>query len=467
MSEPFSAADAVRWTGGELVRGESERSFAGVTIDSRNVPAGSLFVAIAGARFDGHDFLDDALRAGAAGVLVRVGRKAPERATCAIAAPDTTRALGALGAGHRRRHAGPLVAITGSNGKTTTKEMCAAIFAVSGPCLKNEGNLNNEFGLPITLLRRGAEHKSVVVELGMNHRGEIARLAAIAQPRVGVITNAGTAHIEHLGSRENIALEKGDLVAALDADATAVLNADDPLVLAQATRTRARVVRFGRGEQADVRADGVSATPDGRHRFALSAPQGKVDVSVAGLGETTVPNALAAAAAALASGVSLADVAAGLRHYSPVAGRLTPIALARGGLLIDDTYNANPQSMEVALRTLARGNGGRRIAVLGDMGELGEYGADAHRDAGALAAQLGIDRLYAVGSHAGEVVAAARAAGMDAASLHAGRDWEETAQRVLEGLAAGDRVLVKGSRSMKMERIVAHVRRGAGAEEVD
>jgi UDP-N-acetylmuramoyl-tripeptide--D-alanyl-D-alanine ligase len=467
MSEPFSAADAVRWTGGELVRGESESSFAGVTIDSRNVPAGSLFVAIAGARFDGHDFLDDAVRAGAAGCLVRLGHKAPERASCAIAVEDTTRALGALAAGHRRRHAGPLVAITGSNGKTTTKEMCAAIFAVSGPCLKNEGNLNNEFGLPITLLRRGAEHKSVVVELGMNHRGEIARLAAIAQPRVGVITNAGTAHIEHLGSRENIALEKGDLVAALEADATAVLNADDPLVLAQATRTRARVVRFGRGEQADVRADGVSATHDGRHRFALSAPQGKVEVSVAGLGETTVPNALAAAAAALASGVSLADVAAGLRHYSPVAGRLTPIALARGGLLIDDTYNANPQSMEVALRTLARGDGGRRIAVLGDMGELGEYGADAHRDAGALAAQLGIDRLYAVGSHAGEVVAAARAAGMDAASLHAGRDWEETAQRVLDGLAAGDRVLVKGSRSMKMERIVAHVRRGAGAEEGD
>ena len=466
MSEPFSADDAVRWTGGELVRGEPALSFAGVTIDSRNVPAGSLFVAIAGARFDGHDFLDDALRAGAAGLLVRAGRKAPETATCVIAVEDTTRALGALAAGHRRRHSGPLVAITGSNGKTTTKEMCAAILAVSGPCLKNEGNLNNEFGLPITLLRRGAQHRSVVVELGMNHRGEIARLAAIAQPRVAVITNAGTAHIEHLGSRENIALEKGDLVAALDADATAVLNADDPLVLAQAARTAARVVRFGRGELADVRADAVTATPDGRHRFMLSAPQGQVEVSVAGLGETTVPNALAAAAAALASGVPLADVATGLRNYSPVAGRLTPIALANGGLLIDDTYNANPQSMEVALRTLARGDQvGRRIAVLGDMGELGEYGADAHRDAGALAAQLGIDRLFAVGAHAGEVIAAARAAGMDAASLHAGRDWEETAQRVLEGLGAGDRVLVKGSRSMRMERIVAHVRRGAGAED--
>jgi UDP-N-acetylmuramoyl-tripeptide--D-alanyl-D-alanine ligase len=213
-----------------------------------------------------------------------------------------------------------------------------------------------------------------------------------------------------------------------------------------------------------VRADDVSATADGRYRFALSAPEGRVEVSVAGLGETTVPNALAAAAGALAAGASLADVAAGLRAYRPVAGRLSPIALARGALLIDDTYNANPQSMEVALRTLARGEGtGRRIAVLGDMGELGEYGAEAHRDAGELAAQLGIDRLFAVGQHAGEVVRSARAAGMDASALHAGRDWEETAQRVLESLGEGDRVLVKGSRAMRMERIVLHLRRGAGA----
>ena len=221
------------------------------------------------------------------------------------------------------------------------------------------------------------------------------------------------------------------------------------------------MVRFGRGELADVRADDVAATNDGRHRFTLMTPQGVTEVSVAGLGETTVPNALAAAAAALASGVPLSDVAAGLAAYQPVAGRLSPIALAGGGLLIDDTYNANPQSMEVALRTLARGDA-RRIAVLGDMGELGEYGAEAHSDAGALAAQLGIDRLYAVGAHAGEVVSAARAAGMDASALFAGREWEETAQQVLDALAPGDRVLVKGSRSMRMERIVAHLRRGAG-----
>jgi UDP-N-acetylmuramoyl-tripeptide--D-alanyl-D-alanine ligase len=464
MSEAFTAADAVRWTGGELVRGAGTETFAAVTIDSRNVPAGSLFVAITGARFDGHEFVDGAMRAGAAGCLVRAGHVAPRDAACEIAVVDTTRALGALAAGHRARYAGPLVAITGSNGKTTTKEMCAAIFGVSGPCLKNEGNLNNEYGLPLTLLRRGRDHESVVVELGMNHRGEIARLAAIAKPSVGVITNVGVAHIEHLGSREEIALEKGDIVAALGASATAVLNADDPLVLEQAARTRARVLRFGRGAEAEVRADDVVATSDGRHRFALTAPQGRIEVSVAGLGETTVPNALAAAAAALAAGVPLSDVAAGLSAYQPVKGRLHPIALAGGGLLIDDTYNANPQSMEVALRTLARGEA-RRIAVLGDMGELGEFGPEAHRDAGALAAQLGIDRLFAVGQHAGEVVSAARAAGMEASALHAAQDWEETARCALAALAPGDRVLVKGSRSMRMERIVAHLREGVGGGE--
>ncbi len=468
MTETFSAADAIAWTDGDLLAGDVSASFTGVTIDSRHVGEGDLFVAIAGERFDAHDFLGDVAAAGAAGCLVRSGRQVPETIPCAIAVDDTTRALGALATGHRARHTGPLVAITGSNGKTTTKEMCAAILGVAGPCLHTEGNLNNEFGLPLTLLRRDASHESVVVELGMNHRGEIARLAAIAQPGVGVITNVGTAHIEHLGSREEIALEKGDLIAALAEDAIAVLNVDDPLVAAQAARTRAKVLRFGRGEHADVRADNLSAGSDGRYRFTLTAPEGQVEVTVAGLGDTTVPNALAAAAGALAAGAPLADIPTGLAAYEPMAGRLMPIPLPDSGLLIDDTYNANPQSMEVALRTLARGEcKGQRIAVLGDMGELGEYGDEAHQGAGTLAAKLGVDRLFAVGEHATEVVHAARDAGMNAAHVHAARDWEETAERVVAVLGDGDRILVKGSRSMRMERIVARLRSATGVGEND
>ena len=464
MSEPFSAREAATWSGGRLLRGDPEHAFGAVGIDSRRVTAGSLFVAIAGPRFDAHDFLADALAAGAAGLLLEEGREPPPGDAPAIAAPDTTRALGALAAGHRARFGGPLVAITGSNGKTTTKEMCAAILGVAGSCLKTEGNLNNEFGLPLTLLRREAAHESLVVELGMNHRGEIARLAAIARPTIGVITNAGTAHIEHLGSREEIALEKGDLVAALESDATAVLNADDARVLEQAARTRARVLRFGFAEQAEVRAEDARAEPDGHYRFVLRASGQALEVRVAGLGESTVPNALAAAAAALAAGASPEQVRRGLAAYRPVPGRLEPVTLGRRGLLIDDSYNANPQSMDVALRTLAQdAAGGARIAVLGDMGELGETGEAAHRAAGELAAKLGVDALFALGEHAGLVAEGARAAGMPAESIHTEReDWEALADRVCARHRDGDRVLVKGSRAMRMERIAERLVKAAG-----
>jgi UDP-N-acetylmuramoyl-tripeptide--D-alanyl-D-alanine ligase len=462
VSIPFHARDVVAWTGGTLLRGDPACRFDAVSIDTRTLVPGALFVAIAGPKHDAHAFLAQAVAAGAAGLVIDAGRALPDGLPTdlpVVAVDDGTRALGALAAGHRGDYTGPLVAITGSNGKTTTKEMCAAILGVSAPCLHNEGNLNNEYGLPLTLLRRDASHRSLVVELGMNHRGEIARLAAIARPTVGVLTNVGTAHIEHLGSQDEIALEKGDLVAALDAGGSAVLNADDARVLAQAERTPARVVRFGLGPQADVRPETLR-TIDGRFAFDLCAPEGRIPVEVAGLAETAVANALAAAGAALAAGASLDDAAEGLGRYRPVPGRLVAIALPGGGLLVDDTYNANPQSMEVALRILARlagdaeGSAARSIAVLGDMGELGEASACAHHETGRLAATLGIDHLFAVGERAQEVAAGATAAGMDAARVHASRDAAETGSRVRDMLRPGDRVLVKGSRAMRMERIV-------------
>jgi UDP-N-acetylmuramoyl-tripeptide--D-alanyl-D-alanine ligase len=470
---PFDARDVVRWSGAEQLRGPATARFSGVSIDTRTIGTGQLFVAISGSRLDAHDYLVRAVEGGAAGLLVERGRALPDALAAdlpVLAADDTTRALGALAAGHRTGHHGPLVAITGSNGKTTTKEMCAAILGVAGPCLKNAGNLNNEFGLPLTLLRRDPCHGRVVVELGMNHRGEIARLAAIAGPTVGVITNVGTAHIEFLGSREEIAREKGDLVAALGADAVAVLNADDALVDAQAERTAARVLRFGLGPGADVRADGLRVT-NGGYAFLLRAPEGSIACEVAGLGETAVRNALAAAAAALAAGVPLAEVAQGLARYRPVPGRLEPIALPGGGVVINDTYNANPQSTEIALHVLSRlagragegGNGSasRGIAVLGDMGELGDVTPDAHREAGRLAASLGIDRLYALGEYATELARGAIEAGMDPSHVHVSRSWEETGELVSADLTARDRVLVKGSRAMRMERIVEQLSHAA------
>jgi UDP-N-acetylmuramoyl-tripeptide--D-alanyl-D-alanine ligase len=474
MTQPFLAGEAVSWTRGALLRGAPDARLCGVSIDSRRVARGELFAAIVGPHHDAHDYLAQAVAAGAAGLLIARERALPERipdALAVIGVDDTTRALGALAAHHRAGHTGPLVAITGSNGKTTTKEMCAAILSVAAPCLRNEGNLNNEFGLPLTLLRRDASQRSVVVELGMNHRGEIAKLAAIAQPTVGAITNVGTAHIEFLGSREQIALEKGDLLAALDDRGVAVLNADDPLVLAQGERTPARRIRFGRGGDADVYAENVQEREGGGCRFDLCAPEGRVAIEVAGLGETAILNALAAAAAALAAGARLADVPTGLARYRPMAGRLEPIALPDGGVLINDSYNANPQSMAVALRILADAEGAdagrsavngaaaQRIAVLGDMGELGETGVEAHRAAGRLAAQLGIDQLFALGELAEQVAAGARAAGMEPSCVHVGGDWRETGEQVRARLAGRDRVLVKGSRAMRMERIVELVAR--------
>ncbi len=455
MSAPFAVGDALAWTGGQLVSGDPQLQLRAVSTDTRTLAPGALFVAIRGPRHDAHDHLEAALAAGAAALLVERAAAVPSGAGVpVVAVPDTTAGLGALAAGHRRGFAGPVVAITGSNGKTTTKEMCAAILAERGPCLKNRGNLNNAYGLPLTLLEREPEHEALVVELGMNHRGEIAPLAAIARPTIGVVTNVGTAHIEHLGSQEEIALEKGDLVAALAADAVAVLNADDPRVLRQAERTAARVVTFGLGVDADVRAENVVAGDEG-YAFDLVGNAERRAVQVAGLGEPTVINALAAAAAAGAAGATPDDVVAGLAAYAGVAGRMARVALTGGVTLIDDTYNANPQSMEAAVRSLTRrAHGGRAFAVLGSMGELGATAAEAHRRVGRLAGELGVTALLAFGDHAEALAAGAAEAGLE--SL-VGKSHEELAASLRGRLRRGDWVLVKGSRAMGMEEVVARL----------
>jgi UDP-N-acetylmuramoyl-tripeptide--D-alanyl-D-alanine ligase len=452
----FSAQEVLDWTGGRLARGSAETRFARVTTDTRAEVSDSLFVALVGANHDAHAFVGQALVAGAIGVLVERADAVPVAGDAAvIVVPDTTRGLGALAAGHRAGFEGPVVAITGSNGKTTTKEMCASILGVSGPCLKNRGNLNNDIGLPLTLLEREATHRTLVVELGMNHRGEIARLAEIARPTVGVITNVGTAHIEHLGSRDAIAQEKGDLVASLPPEAIAVLNADDRRVLAQGARTRARVVRFGLAEEADVRAERVTTLGERGFAFDLVTNGTRTAIQIAGLGDSTVPNALAAAAAALAAGATPELVAEGLGRYRPVGGRMERVALPRNIILINDTYNANPQSMRVALESLAKLKGGSRgIAVLGDMGELGAAAVEAHRATGTLVAKLGLDQLFALGEHAEALAEAAIEAGMDGSRVHVGGSHAEVADAVRELLQGNDWVLVKGSRSMRMERVV-------------
>jgi UDP-N-acetylmuramoyl-tripeptide--D-alanyl-D-alanine ligase len=456
MTATFTVRDIMRWTGGTRIHGDEGVSLSGISIDSRSVGQGELFHAIAGPNHDGHAFLESAIAQGAAALVVESGRELPSALSVpVIAVDDTTRALGALAAGHRSEFHGPVVAITGSNGKTTTKEMCAAILSVSAPCHRTPGNLNNQYGLPLTLLGREAADRSLVVELGMNHRGEIAQLVKIAKPTVGVITNVGTAHIEFLGSREEIAQEKGDLIAHLSADDAAVLNADDPLVLAQRDRTDARVISFGTAIDADVRGGDIEWVDDRGYRFELETPGGSGTVEVQGLGPTTVINALAAAAAAFAAGAPVADIIKGLADHTGIKGRLERLELFGGITLVDDTYNANPQSMEAALRLLAELKGGHRgVAILGDMGELGETAEAAHRDAGRLAASLGIDLLIALGARAETIAAGALEAGMGAAQAVVAGDHADASQRACAFLKESDTALVKGSRSMRMERVV-------------
>jgi UDP-N-acetylmuramoyl-tripeptide--D-alanyl-D-alanine ligase len=464
MSVPFLVRDVVDWTGGDLLQGEETALFDGASIDSRTVAPDQLFVAIRGPVHDGHLFIDDALTAGAAGLLIERGRGlfadvAPELPV--IAVDDTTLSLGALAAGHRSRFEGPVIAITGSNGKSTVKEMCAAILSEAGPCLKNRGNLNNQFGLPLTLLERAAEHHTLVVEIGMNHRGEIAPLAAIARPNVAVITNVGMAHIEFLGTRDAIAVEKGDLIAALEENATAVLNADDHRVMAQAERTRAHILRFGRHAEAEVRAERITSLGERGFAFDLVTERDRLPVHVAGLGEPTVSNALAASAAALAAGTPPASVAEGLARYQPMSGRMERVSLPRNIIVINDTYNANPQSMEVALRSLDQLKGeSRGVAVLGDMGELGSSAGAAHRATGALVAELGLDFLFALGKFASDIADGATEAGMEPNRVHVSGSHDEASKQLRQILQGNDWVLVKGSRAMQMERVVEALTRG-------
>jgi UDP-N-acetylmuramoyl-tripeptide--D-alanyl-D-alanine ligase len=456
MTVAFCVGDAVRWTKGTLVDGDGAVTLSGVSIDSRTVERGEIFLAIAGPTHDGHEFLENALDRGAAALIIERGRALPGApAVPVISVEDTTRALGTLASGHRSEFHGPVVAITGSNGKTTTKEMCAAILSASAPCHRTPGNLNNQYGLPLTLLGRNESDRTLVVELGMNRPGEIAQLVEIAKPTVGVITNVGTAHIEFLKSREEIASEKGDLIARLPTDGTAVLNADDPLVLAQRNRTSARVISFGTSIDADVRGGDIEWIDDRGYRLELETEEGSGTVEVQGLGPTTVINALAAAAAALAAGASLADITKGLADYQGVKGRLERRELSGGIALVDDTYNANPQSMEAALRLLAEIKGAHRaVAILGDMGELGVTAAAAHREAGRLAASLGIDLLIALGERAQTIATGAVDSGMDPAQIVVASDHGDASERACGFLRERDTVLVKGSRSMRMERVV-------------
>ncbi|MCX8053896.1 MAG: UDP-N-acetylmuramoyl-tripeptide--D-alanyl-D-alanine ligase [Armatimonadetes bacterium] len=448
--EPITAIEVLKACNGELLSGNPDVEITGVSTDTRTLQPGDLFFALTGQTSDGHKFLADAFARGASGVVV--SRKV-ETQKLAIRVADTLTALGALARYYRSKFSPTVIGVTGSVGKTTTKEMIAAVADCLGPVLKNVGNFNNEIGLPLTLFGLSSKHKTVVLEMAMRGPGQIAYLADIARPRIGVITNISFAHIELLGSLDAIANAKAELLDALPDDGVAVLNADDFYFESFRLRARGQVISFGESARADVQLTQASVDEQGCCTFVVSTPTGQLRTRVSVPGEHIARDALAAVAVAEILGVPHSAVEEALARFSPPEKRCN-VVRAGSLLIIDDTYNASPASMASALRTLHMMQGGRKVAVLGDMLELGQVAQDAHLSIGRLVRELQIDEVVVVGNFARLIAQGAVESGFPTNQVHEFEDSEQAAEYLPQILHEDDVVLVKGSRAMRMERIV-------------
>jgi UDP-N-acetylmuramoyl-tripeptide--D-alanyl-D-alanine ligase len=425
----------------------ADRAYAGVSTDTRTLLAGELFVALRGPRFNGNEFLSAAHAAGAAGAVVDSPQSTP---LSQVIVAESLAALARAAQHWRGLFNIPVIAVAGSNGKTSTKEMTAAILVQAGACLATRGNLNNHIGVPLTLLRLAPEHRFAVIEMGANHSGDVAALVELAAPGIGLITNAGAEHLEGFGSLEAVARAEGEVIEALPADGTAVINADDPYAPLWRGMTQAKVVGFGMGEGALWRAADLRCDVDVegfKTRFTLESPAGRAPVELALAGRHNVMNALAAAAAAASAGASLAHIVAGLATVRAVPGRLQFKRAQSGAWLIDDSYNANPSSVRAGIEVLEQLDGHKWL-VLGDMAELGDFAAASHAEIGAFARAHGVERLFATGALTVGTVE----------SFGAGGQWFADAKSLSAALVASAdasvRLLVKGSRMNRLERVV-------------
>jgi UDP-N-acetylmuramoyl-tripeptide--D-alanyl-D-alanine ligase len=453
----LTADELVAATGGRLLA-RSTRLARGAAVDSREVVADNLFVALPGERTDGHRFVAEAVDAGAAAVLVRhpPEPRLPEDANVTVVeVDDTLRGLGAIAAAWRIRFDPLVVGVTGSIAKTSTKEAIATVLSAVLVTLKNEGNQNNEIGLPLTLMRLRPDHQAAVLEMGMYVGGEIAELASMARPEIGVVTAVQSVHLSRIGTIEAVEKAKGELIEALPPDGVAVLNADDERVRRMAVRTSARSVTYGFAADADVRAEAVeSAGLDGM-RFTLVAAAEHHPAAIPTLGRLAVHNALAAAAVGLAAGLDTGSVVGALARGWSAPHRGATIRAA-DVTIVDDAYNASPASVDAALELLA-GLPGRRIAVLGEMLELGEEHEAGHERVGAAAAAV-VDRLVVVGDGARGITRGARKAGLAADRIAVTGDRLAARERLLEIVRPGDVVLVKASRGIALDLLVDDLR---------
>src|SRR5215470_652469 len=448
---PLALSQIAQFAGASLLSGDGTVVISKVSTDSRTIKPGELFVALHGENFDAHDFVEAAAKSGAAGALVNHNWEGQVSENFArIRVTDTLHAYQQIAANYRRSLTLKVLAITGSNGKTSTKDFAASVLARKFRVTKTEGNFNNHVGLPRTILETTSEDEVAVWEIGMNHPGEIAELSKIAAPDAAIITNIGLAHIEFMGSREAIAREKGTLAEAVGPQGTVILNADDPFSTAIAARTHAKVVLAGT-TAGTVRAIEIRQSAEGSE-FTIIEGAHRCRAQLPVAGSHMVQNALLAIAAGRAFGLSIEECAAGLAA-APLAKARLQIKEIRGVQFLDDSYNANPDSMKAALRTLVElDTDGKRIAVLGEMRELGTESERGHREVGETAATLGVDQLITIGDAAELIAEGARTAGLEKVS--SARSTGEAAKLLGEIAEPGDLVLIKGSRAARTEEVI-------------
>jgi UDP-N-acetylmuramoyl-tripeptide--D-alanyl-D-alanine ligase len=462
----ISARDILSPMQGELLRGSRDRSFSRISTDSRTVGEGQLFWALRGESFDGHDFVKEAIQRGAAGAVVDKDRNPdlPANTRAAIlGVPDTLKALGDLARWWRHRFKARVTAITGSAGKTTTKEMTSAILSLEGFTLKNEGNLNNLIGLPLSLFLLDESHRYAVLEMGMNRPGEIGRLTEITDPDVGLITNVGRAHLEGVGSIEGVARAKVELLEKMSPRALAILNGDDRILMQAAAAFRKKPITFGQGLQNPVRAEKIrNLGPEG-FSFDIHWEGKSFSVRLRVPGFQNVYNALAAAAIALSMNLSTDRIQEGLGGFEGIKGRFKVAPLPDGSTLIDDTYNSNPSSLRAALESLrALAPQGRKVIVgLGEMLELGDETVPGHVEAGEMVAQAGADWFVALGDHAPEMIRGALHKGYPMERAIHVKDHQEMGAKILEVMKPGDLVLLKASRRTGLDRVADRLKENA------
>lgn len=449
----FTLREVLSVTGGTYTGKEADTvTFSSVSTDTRTIGADSLFVALTGDTFDGHDFLDQAKAKGAIGALVKKG-KAHEGLIC-IEVDSPLLGYQQLANYHRRRFHIPVVAVTGSSGKTTTKEMVAAVLSTKFNVLKTEKNFNNEIGLPKTLLQLTDEHEVCVVEMGMRGLGQIDELARIAEPTVGIVTNVGNSHIELLGSRENIGKAKAELIQHIPADGIAILNEDDDLVREMTNRTEGKTIYYGIKERATVSGFNLRYKKDGI-KFTCRCFDEVFDVFLPMIGEHNVYDALAAIAAGRALGISSQKIAKGLGQFTGMPMRQEIISFP-DIVVLNDAYNANPASMAESIKALGQLDGKRKIAMLGDMLELGGFTEESHREIGRLLVEEGYCEVYTFGEAAKFIAKEAKSAGLKAAYVCSSH--LDMANQYFDHRKKGDVILVKGSRGLRMERVVSEIK---------